>query len=379
MRAKNQILAPTPADMLHEQTSTASSQLYVKIPNVTGLYRHAVSGRYYGVRKLHGRRKERSLGTTDRKIAERRLADWVRNLDRVDVEVERTTFRQLLERFAKITQGKSASTRCANRCITKHMEATWPQGLEVEVRDIRPSHLDEFLALHERRLRNVSFNKYAGFLKQLFTLAVNDRIISENPFDRVRTGWKPPQAVVRKIPTVPQFEAIVACIRSERFTDHAEDSADFVEFLGLAGLGQAEAASLTWGDVDWELNRLNIRRHKTDTRFYVPLYAFLRPLLEKLFRAAGHPASNSRVFAIKDPKKALAAACRKLGLRRYSQRNIRQCLIVRLLKARVHPKLVAKYQGHQDGGKLIIDTYSEVIADDDAEYERRELAKLVAA
>ena len=29
-------------------------------------------------------------------------------------------------------------------------------------------------------------------------------------------------------------------------------SADFVEFLGLAGLGQAEAAALTWPDIDWQ-------------------------------------------------------------------------------------------------------------------------------
>lgn len=43
---------------------------------------------------------------------------------------------------------------------------------------------------------------------------------------------------------------------------------DFVEFLGLAGLGQAEAASLTWDDVDLKHKRLSIRRHKTNTRFY---------------------------------------------------------------------------------------------------------------
>ncbi len=30
----------------------------------------------------------------------------------------------------------------------------------------------------------------------------------------------------------------------QRFSDHAEHTADFVEFLGLAGSGQAEASSL---------------------------------------------------------------------------------------------------------------------------------------
>ena len=39
-------------------------------------------------------------------------------------------------------------------------------------------------------------------------------------------------------------------------------------------------------------------------------------------------------------------------------------------------KLIAKWQGHQDGGQLIMDTYTEVFGADDAEYERQQLAKL---
>ena len=61
----------------------------------------------------------------------------------------------------------------------------------------------------------------------------------------------------------------------------------------------------------------------------------------------------------------------------FSQRNIRQCLILRLWKAGVDKKLIAKWQGHQDGGQLIMDTYTEVFGADDAEYEQQQLAKLV--
>ncbi|MDP9098411.1 MAG: hypothetical protein M3N48_05380 [Verrucomicrobiota bacterium] len=64
------------------------SARYTKVPHVPGLYRQVVSGRYYGVKKLHGRRRERSLRTADRKIAERRLRDWVANLHRTDREKE---------------------------------------------------------------------------------------------------------------------------------------------------------------------------------------------------------------------------------------------------------------------------------------------------
>ena len=56
--------------------------------------------------------------------------------------------------------------------------------------------------------------------------------------------------------------------------------------------------------------------------------------------------------------------------------NIRQCLILRLWKAGVDKKLIAKWQGHQDGGQLIMDTYTKVFGDDDAQYEQQQLAKL---
>jgi hypothetical protein len=141
---------------------------------------------------------------------------------------------------------------------------TWPGGIDIEVRQIRPSHLDEWLALHEARLKNTSYNRYAGLVKQLFEIAVKDRIIAESPFEQVTTRWKKPQEPIRCVPTIEQFQAIVDEIRAQRYTRFAAPTADFVEFLGLAGVGQAEAASLTWGDVDWQNERISFRRHKTD-------------------------------------------------------------------------------------------------------------------
>jgi len=351
--------------------------LYAKVPGCTGMYRHSESGRYYGVKKIRGRRKERSLETTDRKIAERRLKGWIADLSKVDTEVEKTTLKQLHQKYIAINQGRSRSTLGIIRGVIREFESWWPYGSDFQVRNIRPSHLEEWLALHERRLKNTSYNRYAGVLKQLFELAVNDRIVVESPFLRVTTKWKKPQTPIRRVPTVEQFEAIVASIRSQRCGRFAEDAADFVAFLGLAGLGQAEAGSLTWGDIEFDQNRLNIRRHKTNKRFVVPIYPHLRPLLEKL-RAKAEKAitPDLRVFKLSDPRKALNAACARLGLPHFTQRNLRQCLIMRLWKSGVDKKLIAKWQGHQDGGQLIMSTYTEVFGDDDADYERLQLAKL---
>ena len=362
---------------MFNDSSSVAQKLFVKIPNVLGLYRNTGNGRYYGAKKIHGKRREISLKTTDRKIAERKLKDWIANLDKVNAEVERMNLRQLLAKFEAVHQGKSDSTQATNQCLLRILKRTWRFGLDMEVRDIRPSHLDEWLANHEGRLKNTSYNRYAGFLKQVFEIAVKDRIIAESPFQKVTTPWKKPQRVVPAIPTPQQFRAIVDSIRSQPFSDHAEDSANFVEFLGLAALGQAEAFALKWGDVDWNRGILHVRRQKTGVLFTVPIYPHLKPLLERLrSKARNKHSPGGRVFQIRDAKKSLSAACVRLRLPHFSQRNLRQFGIGLLWKASIDKKLIAKWQGHQDGGELILSTYTEVFGSDDQEYEHQQLAKL---
>lgn len=363
--------------MTYSLPESAGNSEYAKVPNVPCLYRNTRTGRYYACKKVNGRRKERSLETTDRKIAERRLKEWIANLGKVDTEVEKTTLKQLRERFIAISKGKSVSSQDIIESVITDFEKWWPYGPEPEVRNIRPSHLEEWLALYERRLKNSSYNRYAGVLKQFFELAVNDRIIAESPFERVRTRRKKRQTPVRRIPSWEEFQAIVTDVRAEKRSHYAKESADFIEFLGAAGVGQAEASSLTWEDVDFANNRLSFRRHKTDTRFPVPIYPHLRPLLERLRKEAGTTVKpGHRVLKLNDAKRSLAGACKRLKLPHFTQRNLRQCLIMRLWKSGVDKKLIAKWQGHQDGGQLILDTYTEVFGSDDDVYEVQQLAKL---
>ncbi len=355
----------------------STRQLLVKIPNYPCLWRHKISGAYYGIKKHRGKRKEHSLETDERKLAERKLKDWVGDLDKIDSAAEKTTLTELLEKFQTIRQGLSESTTQTELGMINKLKSTWRNGLGIRVSEIRPSMLDEWMAQHERELKNSSYNRYALFLKQLFEVAVDDRIITESPVARMKKTWEKPQKPVRNVPTQEQFEAVVKSIRSQEFNLDADESADFIEFIGSAGLGQAEASSITLEDVDWDKNRIRVRRHKTDQLFYVPIYAHLKGLMERLCKKFPATAPRSqRLFKIKDARKALANACQRLGLPHFTQRNIRQVLIRRLWQSRVDYKLISKWQGHQDGGKLILDTYTEVFGASDADYEKAQLAKI---
>lgn len=95
-------------------------------------------------------------------------------------------------------------------------------------------------------------------------------------------------------------------------------------------------------------------RHKTKSGFAIPIYPQLKPLLLR----RRHDAPNERVFAIDNAKKAIANACRRLDLPQYSHISFRRMFITRAIERGVDVKVIAEWQGHKDGGKLILDTYS---------------------
>jgi integrase len=351
-----------------------------------GLYRHD-NGSYYACKYLHGKPKWKALETSDRKIAERSQREWLANLNQIDSQAERTTLNQLIDKLLASRAGLAPKTVQTETWLADTLRKTWNNDIDIRVSQIRPSMLNTWLAKHEPNLKNSSYNAFTGFLKKLFEVATADKMIAktENPYDDIRKPWKSPRKTAKKriVPTDEQFDAIVASIRNETQNFFAQESANFVEFMGLAGLGQAEASSLTWGDVLWDKGaqgELTVRRKKTGQSFNVPMYPKLKPFLQRLYQAAHKdgqaPAPETKLFTILDARKALTNACKRLELPAFTQRSIRAYLIRTLWRAKIDVKLIAKWQGHNDGGKLILSTYTEVFGADDNEYISSELAKL---
>lgn len=171
--------------------SKSTRQQLVKVPQVPCLYRHSLSRTYYGIKKVGGKRKEHSLSTTDRKLAERRLKVWIADLGKVNREVEHLSLREMLELLQKTNQGKAAKTRATDASIIRKLKETWPYDLDMRVGDVRTSHLNEWLALHENRLKNTSYNRYAGFLKQLFAIAGMIGSSRSHWLTNLKIPWKP--------------------------------------------------------------------------------------------------------------------------------------------------------------------------------------------
>ena len=147
----------TPYTVGMDSTPAKSTrQQLEKIQNFPCLYRHTVNSTYYGIKKHQGKRKEHSLQTTDRKIAERRLRDWIRGLDKVDGEAEKTTLNQLIEKFIAVRKGKADKTKQTDASIINALRLSWKYGMDIQVSKIKPSHISEWLASQEGRLFAIS-------------------------------------------------------------------------------------------------------------------------------------------------------------------------------------------------------------------------------
>jgi integrase len=319
------------------------------------LYRYSSSGVYYARIKVRGKEIRRSLETTDRTFAKRKLAAFKEAQSEVDHSKGKLTLAELSDQYLKTVQHLRPKTVERKTHIVERIKRDWPGGSSRQVAKIRPSEVQLWLSKYD--FGAVSRNQHLACLKAILQMAVDDRIISRSPAATVSSVKL--STPIRETPTWEEFKAIVADIRSQKFSNDAQESADFVEFLGLAGLGQAEAMALRWSDIDFAREAIRIFRHKTQSGFVIPIYGQLRPFLERR-KAVATAKGDGTVFSQKTARKALSAACKRLGLPNYTHRALRRMFITRALKLGVNAPVVAEWQGHKDGGKLILQTYSHV-------------------
>ena len=334
-----------------------SNNIWTRIKRERGLYRYNPSGHYFARVRFRGKLYRRKLDTDDLALAKRKLRDFKSDLERTDATKGNASFGKVLDDYAATLTG-SESTLQKKRATIANLKATWFGIDSLPLRTVKPSQVTTWLAKHDGGQSASYYNAALTMMRDALDMAVADRIILESPAKGLtyRKRSKP----IRLTPTFEQFQAIVADIRAQRFNREAEQSGDFVEFLGLAGLGQAEAAAIKRSHVDLDSGRVIVYRHKTDTGFVIPIYPQLRPLIEKLCKCKK---PNDRLFSINESRKALANACKRLDLPEFTHRSLRRMFITRAIERGVDVKTIAEWQGHRDGGKLILQTYSHVRAE----------------
>ncbi len=341
-----------------------SNNVWTRIKREHGLLRYNPSGQYFARVRFHGKLYRKKLDTDDLSLAKRKLRTFKDDLERTDATKGNTSFAKVLDDYAQTLQGAESTLANKLAVIAKLKEKrdgkeSWFGIDSLPLRTVKPSQVSAWLSKHYGGWSAAYYNLALSVIRSALDMAVDDKIILENPAKGLK--YKKRAKPIRPTPTFEQFKQIVTDIRAQRFNADAEQSGDFVEFLGLAGLGQAEAASIKRSDVDLNAGRIILYRHKTDVGFVIPIYPQLRPLVEKLCQGKKH---DQPLFTISKARKAMANACKRLGFPSFTHRSLRRMFITRAIERGVDVKVIAEWQGHRDGGKLILATYSHVRPED---------------
>lgn len=333
------------------------------------LYRYESTGKYFAFIRYQGKLTKQKLEANTLAHAKRELIEARQKLERVDFKAGKLTLNALCTDLLKGLK-QSPKTLERKAAIVERITKDWPDQKrgEVQISAIKPSDVRKWLASYS--FGPVSYNLYLWFIRGAFDHGVENRMLASNPAAGIRAMKR--DAPIRTTPTFEQFKLIVGDIRSQIKNARHNESADFVEFMGLAGVGNAETINLTWGDIDFDGGSITLFRQKTRKGYKIPMFPQLRPLLEAR-RGSIARRNDEPVFTIRSAKKSMKAACEKLNLLHFDHRSLRRMFVTRALQLGVDVKTVSAWQGHQDGGKLILSTYSHVLND-----HSEKMAKLMA-
>ena len=343
-----------------------------KIERLPNLYRlrlpgdkpNKPTGFYYAVIKRGRKQFRRSLKTSDRKLAQRRLAELKNRIGNlVGSDEAGLSFDATAERWLALT-GHELKPRSLERRRTS-LKGLSPFFRGLALRNITKAHCERWLTERGQHVAPQTFAHELTALKCTFDYAVEQGLILGNPASHIRRR-KIRQAKIT-IPSREQFQQLIAAIRA---SDGRADSqrkaapgADLIELLAYSGARLGEATALRWRDINFAAGTVTITGGEAGTKNNesrtIPMTDALRDLLMQLHEER-QPAPDDEVSPIKDAKTTLRKACKRLGLTAFSHHDFRHMFATTCIEAGVDIPTVSRWLGHKDGGALAMRVYGHL-------------------
>ncbi len=258
------------------------------------LRRLKTSGVYYAFVKRHGKQISRSLETTDKPLAKRRLADFLRDVERLAPdEAANLTFEQVAARWLETTRHtmKPSTLDRRQRCV----KAVAPFLSGQPIKNVTASHCEAWLTQRVKKdgekISAQTFAHELNTMRAVFAFALEHGMILRSP----AAGIKKPRIVSKKsnVPTREQFQRAVTAIRAE---PRERGGADLVELLAYSGMRLREATALRWRDVNFSQGVFTVTGGERGTKNHeqrtVPLSAEMLALLTRIKRERGKVAPD---------------------------------------------------------------------------------------
>ncbi len=327
------------------------------------LFRSDASGIYYALVKKSGKQIRRSLKTPDRKLAERRLAEFREKADSLDLTngKARWTFDDIAGRWLDSRRPHLKASSALRREVS--LKQLRPIFGTLPVRSITRVHCEDWAKARSPHIAASTFNNERETIKSVLDYAQREGLILANPavvVTRRRLG-----RTNMVIPSREQFAAILATLRG--FDIRYWMAADFLELLAYSGMRKGEANAFRWSDVDFARGSFTVTGGEFGTKNHevrtVPLFPAFRAFLERLQARlqTGQPGeAPDLVVPLGNAKKALEAACKTNQFPHFSHHSMRHFFVSNAIEKNVDFKTIAAWVGHKDGGLLVAKTYGHL-------------------
>ena len=339
-----------------------SQQEFIKVDK--NLYRRQPTGQYYGFLKRGGKKFKRSLKTRDRKLAERRLAKLKKEVANLSLtEDSDITFENLAKRWLETVKHSLKTSTIKRRLLSIRQLSPFFGG--TPVRKISSRQSENWVIKRGKSKAASTFHQELDTMRMIFNFAVEKGLMLTNPAAGIKRRKVTKKEMI--IPTRDQLKSLVNAIReSDGRVDSqrkAKAGADMVEFLAYSGCRIGEAREVLWRHVDFDKGVLWVHGGEEGTKNHeirkIPLSADLRILLMKM-RDDSTAKPGDKVHSIRDAKKCIETACRRLGYHKFSHHDFRHLFATHCIESGVDIPTISHWLGHNDGGALCMKTYGHL-------------------
>jgi integrase len=330
---------------------------------ISYLVRHSGGG-YYWQAKIEGKSRRGSLRTKSQTVAKARLGlelakararfEKVAVLSR-DGEELVTVGEWIDEWVVRETErvGIKDQTRKDYRSKAAALKKSELVGLIVK--RVRERELLDWWRAECGRVSPVTANQRLRVLKLVFVMAVKSLGLAVNPAAVLKRVPVPKK--LKRVVEVEVIRAVAASIRRQG-KRHSIEAAAMVEVAAFTGMRPAEVAALSGEDLqgDWLAVRGGPEGTKNRRERLIPINSALAEVIER----EGWRERVGRLFTIASPYRALRAACIRLEFEILTPYDLRHFFATTCIERGVDLATVADWVGHQDGGVLLLKTYTHV-------------------
>jgi integrase len=323
------------------------------------LYLNEHSRIYSVVVKRWRKQIRRSLKTTHRVLAERRMGQFFHDLERYNlIECKVVlTFDDVAKRWLGVIRVRLKSSSFNRR--QSSIKKLWQTFGALPVKGINIFHCEEWAKKRSEQVAASTYNQELGALISVFEYAVCIGLISNNPANGIprRRGRK--TNII--IPTRQQFDQIITTLRS--LGVRYSLGADLYQLLAYSGMRKGDANAFRWSDVSFERGSFAVNGGETGPKNLearvVPLFPILRAFLERLLSRAP-TRKKGLVVSTSSARKAIITACKINCFPNFNHHSMRHFFVSNALDRGVDFMTIAAWVGHKDGGILVAKTYGHL-------------------